>query len=910
MNWYSKPIDELIKYYGIDTQNGLNFQQIKENVAKYGKNELPKPKEKPAIILFLEQFNNPIIYILIVAAVLNGYLAEPKDAIVIGVVVFLNTIIGFVQESRAADALKALQDMTAPTARVIRNKTHETINTTELTVGDVIVLESGDRVPADARLIDTHNLLVNESMLTGESLRAEKNAKEIYEENAALGDRKNMVYSGTIIEKGRALGIVTGIGTNSEFGKISKNVLETETTESPLQAKIEQFGKGLSIAILSVIVFIFLVGILNDIDWLQMFLASIGLAVSAIPEGLPVSVTITLSIGLYQMAKQNAVVKKLAAVETLGSTNVICTDKTGTLTKNQMTVVKFFVDSDDYLVTGSGYTIDGNVALDDKVVKYDSNNAVKLFSLIGQYCTESKIVKDGTDWKVTGDPTEAALMILNNKLLFQEHNWNVNIDLPFESENQIMAATIRKDGKTLLLVKGGSERVLEKCNNQIRTNGEINQINKNDLEEIISRYSHEGLRVLGLAYKEIEDKVIHLEDLKDLTFVGFAGILDTVKDEVPAAVKECQNAGVRVVMITGDHIETATAIGKMIGLAPDKKQPQAMKGADLEKVSDEELFNLVKDIDVYARVAPEHKFRIVEQLQKHNNVVAMTGDGVNDAPALKKADIGIAMGIGSDVAKEASHIVLTDNNFTSIVNAVRSGRVILKNLQHILLYILATSFGGLLTVTTSILLGLPLPISAAQLLWINLVTDGTSTFPLAFEKEHGNVMNYPPRKKDEPLIPKSMRVRIIMAGLLMMLGTLYVFMTNYSNPDNLSTVELMKTIEYRKAMTMAFCTLAFFQIWNVQNSRSEERSLFFTLPETGSRFMQGIGITTNPILLGVMLLSITLQVGAVALPFMNELLNTVPLNLQEWATVVGIPFGIIIAVELGKFITAKIKASK
>jgi Ca2+-transporting ATPase len=686
--------------------------------------------------------------------------------------------------------------------------------------------------------------------------------------------------------------------------------LETETADSPLQEKIEQFGKGLSIAILSIIAVIFVVGLLKDINWLQMLLASVGLAVSAIPEGLPVSVTITLSIGLYQMAKQNAVVKKLAAVETLGSTNVICTDKTGTLTKNQMTVTKFFVNGEDYEVTGSGYAIDGNVTFDDKVIKSNSNEAVRLFSLIGQYCTESKILKDGLDWKVTGDPTEAALMILNHKLLFNELNWNVNIDLPFESENQIMAATIRQNGKVLMIVKGGSERVLEKCNNIIDATGNIQTANKQDLEDVISRYSHEGLRVLGLAYKEIDDRHITLADLQDLNFVGFAGILDTVKDEVPGAVKECQNAGVRVVMITGDHIETATAIGKAIGLAPEKNVPTSIKGAELEKMSDEELFNRVNDIDVYARVAPEHKYRIVEQLQRHNNVVAMTGDGVNDAPALKKADIGIAMGIGSDVAKEASHIVLTDNNFTSIVNAVRRGRVILQNLQHILLYILATSFGGLLTVAVSVFLGLPLPVSAAQLLWINLVTDGTSTFPLAFEKEHGNVMLYPPRAKDEPLIPKSMRIRIILAGFMMMLGTIYVFTSNFSNPLNLETIDLMKTYEFKKAMTMAFCTLAFFQIWNVQNSRSEERSLFLDLPEKGKRIMKGIGLTTNPILLGVMLLSITLQVGAVALPFMNSLLNTVPLNAKEWAIVVGIPFGIIIFVESVKFITAQVQSKK
>lgn len=912
MDWYSKPLQEAIRFYDTSAENGLNDSDIAKNIAKYGKNELPKPKETPPIILFLQQFNDPIIYILIVAAVLNSILAEPKDAIVIGFVVLLNTIIGFVQESRAADALKALQDMTAPTARVIRSGIHKVVNTSELTLGDVIVLESGDRVPADARLIDSHNLLVNESMLTGESLRSEKNAKGIYELNSALGDRKNIVYSGTIVDKGRATAIVTGIGVNSEFGKISKNVLETESTDSPLQEKIEQFGKGLSIAILTTIVVIFLIGIYNDINWLQMFLASVGLAVSAIPEGLPVSVTITLSIGLYQMAKQNAVVKKLAAVETLGSTNVICTDKTGTLTKNQMTVVNFNVADTNYTVSGSGYAVEGEVTVNEQKINSEHNEAIKIFSLVGQYCTESHIEKDDKNWVVTGDPTEAALMILNEKMGFSEKDWIPNIDLPFESENQLMAATIKKQGKVLLLVKGAAEKIFLRSHTQITRNGESVNINIEELDNVVKTYSHQGLRVLGLAYKVLNsdevDKTIHIEDVQGLTFIGCAGILDTVKDEVPQAVQECQNAGVRVVMITGDHIETASAIGKTIGLGSNGQTPIAMKGVDLEKLSDEELFDKVRTVDVYARVAPEHKYRIVEQLQNNGNVVAMTGDGVNDAPALKKADIGIAMGIGSDVAKEASHIVLTDNNFTSIVNAIRRGRVILKNLQHILLYILATSFGGLLTIATSIIMGLPLPISAAQLLWINLVTDGTSTFPLAFEKEHGNVMDYPPRKKDEPLIPKSMRYRILVAGIFMMLGTIYVYYTNVHSVLHLPFEELIKEYQYKKAMTMAFCTLAFFQIWNVQNSRSEDRSLFFPLTEKRkgvSKILSAIGITTNPILLGVMLLSIILQISAVTIPFMNHLLNTTPLNLTEWATVIGIPFCIIIVVELAKTINSK-----
>jgi len=916
MNWYSESIDKVLDFHKVSKDLGLNDASVLENQTQYGLNKLPEQKPTPTWILFIQQFNDPIIYILVLAGILNSFVSGWHDAIVIFMAVILNSVIGFVQESKAADALKALQSMTAPIARVKRNGVDIKIPTSEVTIGDLIVLESGDRVPADARLIDSHSLLIDESMLTGESFAIEKKHSHIVKLDSALGDRINMLYSGTIVQRGRGLAIVTGIGTSTEFGKISQSVAETEDAESPLQINVDNFGKKLSLSILIVVIGIFIVGFFQGNNWLNMLLTSVGLAVSAIPEGLPVSITITLSVGLYQMSKQNAVVKKLAAVETLGSTNVICSDKTGTLTKNQMTVMHLFAGGVDYDVSGSGYNANGEVIRhkDKSSVKVNTNKSLQMAAFIGNYCTESHIALENGEWKITGDSTESAVMIAAQKLGFEATGWEKFIDLPFESDNQFMAVRVSKDGKAFLLAKGGAERILDRCKDTIDADGNLIPLEHEALMNKTSEYANRGLRVLALAYAEIPNEHIKIEDVKELTLVGFAGIQDAVRDEVALAVKQCAEAGVRVVMITGDHIETARSVGKAVNIGMDKPAPVAIRGIDVEKMTDDELFDRVPDIDVYARVAPDHKYRIVSALQKHNKVVAMTGDGVNDAPALKKADIGIAMGSGSDVAKEASHMVLMDDNFTSIVSAIRHGRIILKNLQHILLYILATSFGGLLTIATSVLLGLPLPILPAQLLWINLVTDGSSTFPLAYEREHGNSMAMPPRKKDAPLIPTSMVYRIIFSGLLMMIGTVSVFWYELHISGNFEEImsafkedpkKLMAIPAYMKAVTMAFCTLALFQIWNVQNTRSVIRSLFFNLPYNKTDKLDKIGVFSNPILLGVMVLALIAQFAAVLFPVMNNILRTVPLTTStDWMIVTIIPFSIIIFVELIKFGTA------
>lgn len=905
MGYHSKNFKEALNYFNVDSQNGLPSSRIKEMKEKYGSNELILQKPKSKIILLLEQFNNPIIYILIVAGILNAILVGPKDAIVIGVVVILNTIIGFIQENRASNALKALRDMAAPNAKVIRDGKQIQIPTTDVVCGDILVLESGVRAPADARLIETQNLIVDESMLTGESFPVIKNHDEEISEDAPLGDRKTMIYSGTIIQKGRGLAVVTSTGVNTEFGKISQRVAQAEETISPLQLQISQIGKILSISIVSIVIAIFIIGFIrgSSTNILEMFMASVALAVSAIPEGLPVAVTITLSIGVYQMAKNNAIVKKLAAVETLGSTNIICSDKTGTLTKNQMTVTRIYTGGKNFNVHGSGYTVEGAVidTTAKKQVLANDVPALEIIGFIGSACTESQVFPEGKKWKIIGDSTEGALMIAAKKLDYHFEG-KVYVDIPFESENQYMAVRAQKNGKMYILAKGAPEKILERCTKEMTLEGETTTIDSKKLREKVAQYSKNGLRVLALAFSETCcEHPITIENLKDMVFAGFVAIQDSVRPEAVQAVKECHNAGIRVVMITGDNPQTAQAVAKEVGIAPQKETPIAIRGNEIDNISDEALYDIVDDVDVYARVAPHHKYRIVQQLQKKGNIVAMTGDGVNDAPALKQADIGVAMGSGTDVAKESAHMVLMDDNFATIVKAVRRGRVVLHNLQHILIYILSTSFGGLLTIAISVVLGFPLPILPAQILWINLVTDGTSTFPLAFEKEHGDVMYFPPRKKTERLITNKMFLRMIIAGFIMMIGTLGVFYLTYQNGD-----------ELEKARTMAFCVLAFFQIWNVQNSRSIDRSLFFNLPypkmtnkhHPKESRLDKIGLFKNPILLGVMVIAILLQISAVEFKFMNDIFNTKNLDIDEWLIVVGISISIIFIIEIVKFIEA------
>jgi Ca2+-transporting ATPase len=894
MNWHSVSLQEVYRLYDTDPSEGLSAEATGRSRSTHGANVLPVDKVDPWYRVLLEQMNNPIIIILLVAAVLTAVLADLADSIVIFVVVIVNTLIGYYQETKAEAAMRALKDLTSPTARVLRHGTQESIPSTELVCGDIVLVESGAKVPADIRLIESHELMIDESMLTGESLHTLKKAAAVLDEGASLGDRVNMLYAGTVVQRGRGKGIVVAVGVLSELGQITKNIVEAEDAISPLQLRLAQFGKNLSIAIGIAIGVLFLAGLLQGNSLLQMFLTSVGLAVSAIPEGLPVSVTVALSIGVYSMAKKNAIIRKLAAVETLGSTTVICTDKTGTLTENAMTVRRIIAGGETFEVSGTGYDADGVISGPlGPIPSVDHASPLGRTLMIGALCTESRLVTRDGNVQLVGDPTEGALLAsaMKGGIIPKEaaERYPIADIRPFESELQYMAVSVRVDGRKVLLVKGSVERIISMCDRVQAADGTL-PLDLDAVHRDVHSLSSQTLRVIAACWRELpEEATAHEDDsYRNCVFCGLQGMYDPPRESAKQAIADCKSAGIKVIMITGDHRDTARAIAHELQL--DDRQIEVLTGAELDELDDKHLHGVCDNTEVYARVSPMHKLRIVRQLQSRNHIVTMTGDGVNDAPALKAANIGVAMGAGTDVAKEASSMVVLDNSFASIAAAVRYGRVIFDNLRHIILFILSTSFGGVLTIAASILAGMPLPVLPAQLLWINLVTDGISTFPLAYEKEHGNVMARPPRPTNAGLVPKEMLITILIAGIIMMLGTLGVYKWALVTYGYNFVAEELQGFPLAKARTMAFVTLALFQIWNVHNSRSIRQSLL------------SIGPFSNRPLLLIMFVSLSLQVAAVHLPGLNTLLRVTPLNLHEWSICVFTSLSILALIEMKKLL--------
>jgi cation-transporting P-type ATPase F len=895
MIWHTAPLSDVIRHFETDLLHGLTDTQVSASRHRFGKNELPREKDRSAVLLFLAQFHNPIIYILIAAAILTGLLADLTDSIVIFAVVFINTLIGFYQERKAEEAMNALKNLTSPTARVLRNGAQASLPSTELVCGDLVLVESGTKVPADIRLLETQELVIDESMLTGESLPVTKDVSCLVEDDAALGDRLNMMYSGTVVQRGRGKGLVVAVGRKSELGLITQNIVEADEAVSPLQERLGKFGKTLSISIGIAITVIFIAGTLEGNSFLTMFLTSVGMAVSAIPEGLPVSVTVALSIGVYAMAKKHAIIRKLSAVETLGSTTIICTDKTGTLTANAMTVTRIVAADESYTVSGLGYEPDGAVsdASGAPVMLRERDSALSLLLRAGLLCTESRLVLEEGKTKLVGDPTEGALIASAMKagVNHEEELAATPIEemRPFESENQYMAVIVRAGDRRMLIVKGSTERVLGMSSSMATASGTA-PIDADLIHRRAESLSREALRVISFAVRDLGpgDRVFDNAMYTGCTFLGMQGMYDPPREEVKRAIDDCKNAGVKVIMITGDHKDTAKAIAEQLRL--DDQAIDVITGAELDHMSDKQLRGICDVTEVYARVSPLHKLRIVKQLQARHHIVAMTGDGVNDAPALKAANIGIAMGSGTDVAKEASSMVVLDDNFATIAAAVRYGRVIFDNLRHIILFVLSTSFGGVLTLAASIVAGMPLPLRPAQLLWINLVTDGISTFPLAYEREHGDVMRRAPRSAEAGLVPKDMLVSILVAGFVMMLGTLGVFQWALHHFDYYRVSADLQEFALRQARSMAFVTLALFQIWNVHNSRSVNASLL------------RIGPFTNKPLLLVGFISLTLQVMAMHVPGLNDLLQAEPLNLREWIICVTLSMSIVVILEVKKLL--------
>lgn len=779
------------------SMTGLTKEQVQEKKAQCGENKLREKKKKTTLQRFAEQFKDVMIIILLAAAVISFVIAciegdtkEFFEPVLILLIVVVNAIMGVMQESKAEKALDALKGLSAPHARVIRDGKEEVIDAIDLVPGDIIHLEAGNFVPADARLLRSVSLKSEESALTGESVPSEKNAEEIFAEDAPLGDRANMLFSGCSVTYGTATAVVTATGMDTEMGKIANLLEDEEEGQTPLQKKLAQLGKYLGILALAACGIIFVVGIANDIPALEIFMTAVSLAVSAIPEGLPAIVTIVLSIGVQRMVKKNAIIRRLPAVETLGSASVICSDKTGTLTQNRMTLVKAYID-------GSGQTEDISAANSEDVRKLLNYAAL---------CCDGSVVFHGKEEQHIGDPTETAIVLAAHKNGMPKEELNRKhprlAEIPFDSDRKLMTTVNRIDGKNIVIVKGAFDIMASRC---VAGNmGEARKIN--------DAMSNDALRVLAVAYKEIE-AVPHeptAEELENgLTFMGLVGMIDPPRPEAKAAVATCRKAGIKPVMITGDHVVTASAIAKELGIM--EQGDLAITGAQLDAMTDSELDDQVQNISVYARVSPENKIRIVKAWQRRGQVVSMTGDGVNDAPALKAADIGCAMGItGTDVAKGAADMTLTDDNFATIVDAVREGRGIYANIKKVVGFLLGTNIGEVVTVFAAMLMWHKSPLLSMQLLWINLVTDSLPAIALGMEPVEKDVMEQKPKPKEEGLFAHGFGVRIVLQGI--MFGALALIAFRMGE----STTGLTAG-----GQTMAFMVLSFSQIVQAYNMRSE-----------------------------------------------------------------------------------------
>ena len=902
--WFHKSVDETKEYFKLDEENGLSNEQVNENRQKYGTNELQTKKKKSTFVKFLEQFKDFMIIVLIIAAIISGVVGYIEgegitDSIIILIVVILNAVIGVIQENKAEKSLEALQKLSAHVSKVIRNGKMEVIPAKELVPGDIVVLDTGDYVPADLRIIEAVNLKSQEASLTGESVPVEKSANTIEQEEVDLGDRENMLFSSSLITYGRGKGIVVETGMNTEVGKIAGIINSAEETQTPLQEKLNKLGKTLGIAALVICAIIFVIGLLYGKDPIEMFMTAVSLAVAVIPEGLAAVSTIVLAIGVQRMVKRHAIVKKLPAVETLGSTTVICSDKTGTLTQNKMTVEKIFYNGK---------------LLDAKEVKQNIDKNLEKLVYISMLCNDTKISANN---ELTGDPTETALVDMGFNLQFEKNIYDKNPrikEIPFDSDRKLMTTVNKINDKYVVLTKGGVDELLARCNKYLYDGEE-----RNDLEnykKVITKNNEnmakDALRVLSMAYKEIDHEPTdeEMKDIEqDLIYVGMVGMIDPPRLEVKDAVDKCKKAGIKTVMITGDHKITAIAIAKSLGIL--QSEEEALTGAELEKMSDEDLTKNIRKYSVYARVSPEHKVRIVKAWQANGEIVAMTGDGVNDAPALKTADIGCAMGIvGTDVSKEAADVILTDDNFATIVSSVEEGRRIYDNILKAIQFLLSSNVGEVITLFVAILItpllgnlfgidiNLIVPLLPIHILWINLVTDSLPALALAVDPPQKDVMDRKPNK-NKSVFTKGMIWRIVYQGILIGVITIVAFIVGLATPDeNLPVIEGLtnEEIKVEIGQTMAFCVLAFSQLVHVFNVRDNKTSIFKT------------GIFSNKQLILAVLASAALMLGILLIPALRHVFSIPVLPVGNILEIVVLSLMPLIVVELFKLI--KINTSK
>ena len=898
-NWFSKSVDEVKKELLTDLEKGLTDEQISKQREKFGKNELKAQKKKSLFVKFLEQFKDFMIIALIIAAIISGVVGYMQgegitDSIIILIVVIVNAIIGVAQEAKAEKSLEALQKLSSHSAKVMRNGILTVVPSKELVPGDIVILDTGDFVPADLRIIEAANLKSQESSLTGESVPVEKYSEVIKDEKVGIGDRVNMLFSSSLITYGRGKGIVVETGMNTEVGKIAGIINDTEKAETPLQIKLNKLGKTLGLVALAICAFIFIIGLIYGKEPLDMFMTAVSLAVAAIPEGLAAVSTIVLAIGVQRMVKKHAIVKKLPAVETLGSATVICSDKTGTLTQNKMTVKKIFYD---------------NKLVDiDKIEQNEIKDDLEKLVYVSMLCNDTKV---GRDNELTGDPTETALVDMGFVLDFKPELFEMLPrvgEIPFDSNRKLMTTIHKYEDKYLVYTKGGVDELLKRCNKYILNNEIKNDLNnfKNSIQNINEKMAKEALRVLAMGYKEL-DHMPSDEEMKniesDLIYVGMVGMIDPPREEAKVAVAKCKTAGIKTVMITGDHKITATAIAKSLGIL--ENESEAITGAELEEMSDEDLAKNIRKYSVYARVSPEHKVRIVRAWQKNGEIVAMTGDGVNDAPALKKADIGCAMGmVGTDVAKEAADVILTDDNFATVVSAVEEGRRIYDNILKAIQFLLSSNVGEIIVLFVAILItpllskafGIDIkliePLLPIHILWVNLVTDSLPALALAVDPAEKDVMTRKPLKPGKGIFTKGMTWRIVYQGIMIGLLTLAAFCIGLATPEsslpevyNNEGVRLSnEEVKVEIGQTMAFTVLALSELVHVFNIRNNKKSIFKTGIFNNSKLILAIAVSAA-LMFVILLIPSLRQIFSIPVLPLGNIIETILLVLAPLAIV-------------------------
>ena len=887
--WHALEILEIFKILR-SGEHGLSEVDTRQRLKKYGPNKLPEAKVESIFVIFLRQFENPLIYILLIAGIVVLFMDEIVDSIVITAVLVFNAIIGAIQEGKARNTMLALKKFVETKAVVIRDGEEQIIADENVVPGDIIILQEGEKIPADARLITARNLKVDEAALTGESVAVNKQPRLLTNPRLPIFERRNIVFKGTAIVAGNGLAIVIATGAETFIGKIAKEVA-TLDTDIPLKKEIKGLSKVFIIATAVICILLFILGILYGYSAREMFATAVSMAVSAIPSGLPIALTIILASGVWRMGKRNALVKKLQAVEALGQARVIAVDKTGTITKNEMMVCAVYIGGKTFEIGGVGYEPNGNVKLDGDIIEHTNYPELILAGKLVALCAHARVMfeKKKREWIVSGDPTEAAMFVFGKKLGFNKDNLEKESplvsEIPFNYSLKFHA-TLHKEGKkNMMSVSGAPETVLT-LSNKILVGGKEKKMSKSErdeLEKIIASESRKGLRVLALAIGKKSGGFLDKNDVKNLTFIAFLGLKDALRQEVHEATRRARDAGVRVVMITGDHKETAVAIAKEAGIY--RGNDSIIVGTEIESLSSKELQEKLANTSVFARVTPEHKLKIIEAYKARGEIVAMTGDGVNDAPSLVAADLGVAMGItGTEVAKEASDIVLLDDNFGSIISAIEEGRGIYKTIKKVVVYLVSTSIGEVLVITGSLLVGLPLPLLAAQIIWLNFVTDGFFIPALAMEPREDNLLKAKFIKPSKYLVDKDMLIRMLIMATPMTIFTLILFAGSYK-------------ADVTRAMTIALTILAVFQWFNAWNSRSETESIF------------KMNFWSNKFLIAGTLVALLFQLLAVYHPFLQSFLHTVPLDISDWLVIITLSSSIILTEEFRKYLWRNRKSS-